>query len=128
MADGGGGPRVQVYDAVGSRESVADALAAADAGARVVLLGGPGELAGLDWTLAWARELRIEGSYVYGQEPTLPDAPHTMDEAIRLLAGHPELPIGEMVTHVYPLEAWRDAMGTALRRGPSGAIKVAFRP
>ena len=118
----------QVYDAVGSRQSLADAFGAADAGARVVLVGGPAELGGLDWTLAWVRELRIEGTYVYGTEPSLPNAPHTMDEAIRLLAAHPELPIGEMVTHTYPLERWRQAMGTALRRGPSGAIKVAFAP
>ena len=80
----------QVYDAVGSRESVADALSVADAGARVVLVGGPAELGRLDWTLAWARELRIEGTYVYGSEPSLSGAPHTMDEAIRLLAAHPE--------------------------------------
>ena len=118
----------QVYDAVGSRESVADALSVADAGARVVLVGGPAELGGLDWTLAWARELRIEGTYVYGPEPSLSGAPHTMDEAIRLLAAHPELPIGEMVTHTYPLEEWRQAMRTALHRGPTGAIKVAFAP
>jgi L-iditol 2-dehydrogenase len=118
----------QVYDAVGSRESVADALAAADARGRVVLVGGPAELGGLDWTLAWARELRIEGTYVYGPEPSVAGAPHTMDAAIRLLAGHPDLPIGDMVTHTYPLEEWRQAMRTALRRGPSGAIKVVFRP
>ena len=30
----------QVYDAVGSRSSVADAIVAADAGARVVMVGG----------------------------------------------------------------------------------------
>ncbi len=118
----------QVYDAVGSRSSVADAIAAADAGARVVMVGGPAELGGLDWTLVWARELRIEGTYVYGPEPSLPDAPHTMDEAIRLLAAHPELPIGEMVTHTYPLEGWRQAMRTVLDRRSSGAIKVAFAP
>ena len=118
----------QVYDAVGSRQSVADALSAADAGARVVLVGGPAELGGLDWTLAWARELRVEGTYVYGPEPSLPGALHTMDEAMRLLAANPGLPIGEMVTHTYPLAAWREAMRTALLRGPAGAIKVALRP
>ena len=91
-------------------------------------MGGPAELGGLDWTLVWARELRIEGTYVYGPEPSLPDAPHTMDEAIRLLAAHPELPIGEMVTHTYPLEGWRQAMRTVLDRRSSGAIKVAFAP
>jgi threonine dehydrogenase-like Zn-dependent dehydrogenase len=118
----------QVYDAVGSRQSLTDALSAADAGARVVLVGGPGELGGLDWTLAWARELRIEGTYVYGPEPSIAGAPHTMDEAIRLVAAHPELPLAEMVTHTYPLAEYRQAMRTVLHRGPSGAIKVAFRP
>ena len=116
----------QVYDAVGSRESVVDALSVADAGARVVLVGGPAELGGLDWTLAWARELRIDGTYVYGPEPALSGAAHTMDEAIRLLAAHPELPIGEMVTHTFPLEEWRQAMRTVLRRARTGAIKVVF--
>jgi threonine dehydrogenase-like Zn-dependent dehydrogenase len=118
----------QVYDAVGTRESVQDALTVADAGARVVLVGGPAELGGLDWTLAWARELRIEGTYVYGPEPAIEGAPHTMDEAIRLLTAHPELPIGEMVTHTYTLEEGRRAIRTVLRRGPTGAIKVAFKP
>jgi threonine dehydrogenase-like Zn-dependent dehydrogenase len=118
----------QVYDAVGSRDSVRDALSVADAGARVVLVGGPAELGGLDWTLAWARELRIEGTYVYGPEASLAGAPHTMEEAIRLLVAHLELPIGEMVTHTFALEEWRLAMRTVLRRGPAGAIKVAFRP
>jgi L-iditol 2-dehydrogenase len=118
----------QVYDAVGSRESVADALSVADAGGRVVLVGGPAELGGLDWTLAWARELRVEGTYVYGPEPSLSGAPHTMDEGMQLLATHPELPVGELVTHTYPLEDWRQAMRTVLTRGSSAAIKVAFRP
>ena len=118
----------QVYDAVGSRDSVTDALAVADAGGRVVLVGGPAELGGLDWTLAWARELRIDGTYVYGPEPSREGAPHTLDEAIRLVAAHPELRLAEMVTHTFPLEGWRRAMRTVLSRGSSDAIKVAFRP
>ena len=68
-----------------------------------MLVGGPAELGGLDWTLAWARELRIDGTYVYGPEPSREGAPHTMDEAIRLMAAHPELPLAEMVTHTFPL-------------------------
>ena len=51
-----------------------------------------------------------------------------MDEAVRLLAAHPELPIGEIVTHTYPLTEWRQAMRTVLRREePSGAIKARLR-
>ena len=52
--------------------------------------------------------------------PLPPAAALSPDRRMLLLA--------EMVTHRYPLEAWRTAMRTALRRGPSGAIKVAFRP
>ena len=51
-----------------------------------------------------------------------------MDAAMGLLVEHPELPIGEMVTHRFKLEEWRLAMRTALGRGRSGAIKVAFEP
>ena len=118
----------QVYDAVGSRRSLTDALRVTAPLGRLVLLGGPAEIGGLDWTLAWTRELRIEGTYVYGDEPSLPGRAHTMDEAIRLLAAHPELPIGELVTHRFPLDEWRLAMGAALGRARSGAIKVAFAP
>jgi threonine dehydrogenase-like Zn-dependent dehydrogenase len=118
----------QVYDAVGSRTSLADALRVAEPGARVVLVGGPGELGGLDWTLAWTRELRINGTYTYGAEPSLPGSPHTMDEAIRLLAANPQMQLGELVTHKLGLHDWRRAMSTALGRGRSGAIKVVFEP
>jgi threonine dehydrogenase-like Zn-dependent dehydrogenase len=117
----------QVYDAVGSRASLADALQVAAPQARLVLLGGPGELGGVDWTLAWARELRIDGTYTYGQEPSL-DGMHTMDEALRLLAAHPDLALGELVTHRFGLDDWRRAMAAALFRARSGALKVVFEP
>jgi threonine dehydrogenase-like Zn-dependent dehydrogenase len=116
----------QVYDAVGSRASLSDALRATAPGDRLVLVGGPAEIRGLDLTLAWTRELRVTGTYVYGDEPSVAGAPHTMDEALRLLAENPDLPLGELVTHRFRLEDWPRAMRTALRRGPSGAIKVAF--
>jgi len=117
----------QVYDAVGSQSSLADAVRVAAPQGRVVLLGGPGELGGMDWTLAWARELRIDGTYTYGREPSLGGA-HTMDEAMRLLAANPQLPLGELVTHRFGLEDWRRAMAAALHRGRSGALKVVFEP
>jgi threonine dehydrogenase-like Zn-dependent dehydrogenase len=117
----------QVYDAVGSQSSLADAVRVAAPQGRVVLLGGPGELGGIDWTLAWARELRIDGTYTYGREPSLGGA-HTMDETMRLLAANPQLPLGELVTHRFGLEDWRRAMAAAMHRGRSGALKVVFEP
>ncbi|HYN63266.1 MAG TPA: alcohol dehydrogenase catalytic domain-containing protein [Candidatus Limnocylindrales bacterium] len=118
----------QVYDAVGSQRSLADAMRVAEPGGRMVLVGGPGQVSGLDWTLAWTRELRIEGTYVYGSEPSLPGSPHTFDEAIRLLVANPQMPLGELVTHRFRLEEWRRAMAVSLTRGKSGALKVVFTP
>jgi threonine dehydrogenase-like Zn-dependent dehydrogenase len=118
----------QVYDAVGSRASLGEAMRVTAPRGRLALVGGPSEIRGLDLTLAWTRELRIEGTYVYGDEPSLPAARHTMDEAQRLLTEHPELPLGELVTHRFGLDDWPRAMRTALRRGLFGAIKVVFAP
>ena len=117
----------QVYDAVGSQSSLADALQVAAPRGRIVLVGGPGELGGLDWTLAWARELRIDGTYTYGLEESRIGA-HTMDEALRLLVANPQLDLGRLVTHRFGLEDWRRAMRTALSRGRSQALKVVFEP
>jgi threonine dehydrogenase-like Zn-dependent dehydrogenase len=91
-----------------------------------VLVGGPAHIGRLDWTLAWTRELRIEGTYTYGSEPSQEGAPHTMELALQLLADHPELPLEKLVTHRFRLDEWPRAMVTALGRGRSGAIKVVF--
>lgn len=118
----------QVYDCVGSRRSLDAGLRVTAARGRLVVVGGPGQIGGLDWTLAWSRELRIEGSYVYAREASLPGSPHTFDEATRLLSERPDLPLGELVTHRFGLESWRAAMGAALDRGRTGALKVVFAP
>lgn len=117
----------QVYDAVATRSSLADAMRTTAPGGRLGLVGGPGELGSLDWTLAWARELRIHGTYVYGAEPSAAGV-HTMDEAMRLLVAHPEVALGELVTHRFTLDEWRRAMSVALSRGRSEALKVVFAP
>jgi L-iditol 2-dehydrogenase len=118
----------QVYDCVGSRRSLDASLRVTAPRGRMVLVGGPGEVGAIDWTLAWTRELRIDGSYVYAREASLPGSPHTFDEAMRLLAERPDLPLGELVTHRFGLGDWRRAMGVALDRGRTGALKVVFAP
>jgi threonine dehydrogenase-like Zn-dependent dehydrogenase len=118
----------QVYDCVGARRSLDAGLRVTAARGRLVLVGGPGEIGGLDWTLAWTRELRIEGSYVYAHEASLPGSPHTFVEAMRLMTERPDLPLAEMVTHRFDLESWRRAMGVVLGRGRAGALKVVFAP
>ena len=115
-----------VFDCAGSARSVDDAFRVAGPRAQVVMVGCAAELAHIDFSFVWARELHISGCYVYGREHALEDQPHTFEITMKLLADHPELPLEEIVTHVIPLANWREAMRLSLQRGRSGAIKVAF--
>lgn len=126
-----GGPTLtggfeRVYDCVGSRASLAAALGAAGPRGRVMLIGTAFEVEHLDLTLAWARELRISGSYLYGLEPSISGRPHTFDHLLKLMGEHPELPLGELVTHRFPLDRWRDALRATTGRGRYASVKVVF--
>jgi threonine dehydrogenase-like Zn-dependent dehydrogenase len=115
-----------VYDCVGTAASIDASLRATAARGRMVLLGTAGELQRLDLTLAWARELRIIGSYVYGRENSLPGAPHTIDQLLAWLGEPGAPPVAELVTHRFELERWREALAAALGRGRHASVKVAF--
>lgn len=115
-----------VFDCVGSRSSVDAALRVTAARGRLVLLGTAGELAHIDLTLAWARELRVIGSYVYGREASLPDAPHTFESLLARLAEPGAPPVAELVTHRYGLGQWQEAMNVATGRRRHASVKVVF--
>ena len=115
-----------VFDGVGSRRSVDASLRAVAPRGRLVLLGTAGELDHLDLTLAWARELRVIGSYVYGREGSLPGSPHTFDYLLDRLAGPDAPPVAELVTHRFGLDRWREAMAVATSRAKHASVKVVF--
>jgi threonine dehydrogenase-like Zn-dependent dehydrogenase len=115
-----------VFDGVGSRSSVDASLRVVAPRGRLVLLGTAGELAHLDLTLAWARELRVIGSYVYGREASLPGSPHTFDFLLERLAQPGAPAVAELVTHRFGLDHWRQAMAVATGRGRHASVKVVF--
>ena len=117
-----------VYDCVGTRRSLDDALRVAREGGTVVLLGGAGEIPRLDWTFVWMRELEIVGSVGYGLERAGERRVHTFDLVLEALAEHPELPVERMITHRFPLRRYREALRAALDRRSSGAVKILFTP
>ena len=115
-----------VFDGVGSRDSVDASLRVVAPRGRLVLLGTAGELEHLDLTLAWARELRVIGSYVYGREASLPGEPHTFDYLLDRLAQPEAPPVAELVTHRFGLDRWREALAVATGRRRHASIKVVF--
>jgi len=122
---GGGFPLV--FDCVGSSGSLDQCLRYTRPRGRVVLLGCAAQLRKLDLTFLWARELEVAGYLGYGREEWEGHSRHTMEITLELLQRSP-LPVERMVTHLFPLVEFRDALRAAANRRISGAMKVVLKP
>ena len=122
---GGGFPLI--YDCVGNRSSLVQSLGFASPRGRIVVIGCVAEFKKLDLTFVWARELRIRGAVGYGQEAWRGERRHTFEIAHDLLL-ESGAPVQDMVTHVYPLDQYRDALRAAANHHKSGAVKVVLQP
>jgi L-iditol 2-dehydrogenase len=121
-----------VVEAVGSPQSVTEALRAVAHRGTVLLLGAAG-VSEVDLTPVWYKEAALVGSIDHtvdaGSAPGLAGSPdrHSVDRALDVLAAG-LLPDDVVVTHEFPLEEYRTAVETAIDRSHSHAIKVVFRP
>jgi L-iditol 2-dehydrogenase len=121
-----------VVEAVGAPQSVTEALRAVAHRGTVLLLGAAG-ISEVDLTPVWYKEAALVGSIDHtvdaGSAPGLAGGAgrHSVDRAIDVLAAG-LLPDSVVVTHEFGLEEYRDAVGTAIDRNASHAIKVVFRP
>ena len=98
----------------------------------MLLLGAAG-ISEVDLTPIWYKEAALIGSIDHtvdtGGAPGLAGGPdrHSVDRAIDVLAAD-LLPQAVVVTHEFGLDDYREAIGTAIDRTTSHAIKVVFRP
>ena len=121
-----------VVEAVGSPQSVTEALRAVAHRGTVLLLGAAG-ISEVDLTPIWYKEAALVGSIDHtvdaSSSPGLAGGPgrHSVDRALDVLAAG-LLPESVVVTHEFGLEEYRDAIGAAIDRHRSHAIKVVFRP
>ena len=122
---GGGFPLI--YDCVGSKQSLDQALRFASPRGRIVVLGNTGQLGRLDMTFLWARELDLKGFVFYGTERWRGRQAHTF-EVTRQLLLESGAPIERLVTHEFPLERYEDALSAATHRRRTGSIKVLLNP
>ncbi len=122
---GGGFPLI--FDCVGSGETIKQALRFAAPRGRIVLLGCAAEIRKLDMTFVWARELDVKGYVCYGQEEWRDGRQHTFQIVHDMLL-ETQAPVERMVTHVYPLGQYRDALSAAANRRRTGSIKVLLDP
>jgi threonine dehydrogenase-like Zn-dependent dehydrogenase len=122
---GGGFPLI--YDCVGSEQTIKQALRYATVRGRIVLLGCAAQIPKLDLTFVWANELEVKGYQCYGDERWRGDTRHTFEITHDMLL-EMGTPVERMVTHVYPLSQYRDALSTAANRRKSGSVKVLLDP
>ena len=108
-------------DAVGSSNSLTDAIAFTRPRGRVVLLGMPNQV-DMNLTALWHRETELVGAYCYGTEHAHGDT-HTFVLATELVT---DLDLGQLVSELYPLSEYQTAIEHAAQAGPRGLIKVAF--
>lgn len=107
------------FDCVASGSTIDDAFRFTRARGVVVVVGMPGVPGGVDWTAMWHKELDVRGSYTSGEE--------TFARAVDLAAERSDA-LAPLVGATFGLEAWREAVVTAMEAGPRGITKVAFRP
>ena len=122
----GGGFRL-IFDCVGSDQTVKQSLRYASPRGRIVVLGCAAEIRKLDLTFVWARELEIKGYVCYGREEWRGERKHTFEITHDLLL-ETGAPVEQMVTHIFPLEQYQDALSSATNRRRSGSIKVLLDP
>jgi L-iditol 2-dehydrogenase len=115
-----------VIEAVGGLESVTESMRLVDNWGTVLFLGAGG-MGEVDLSALWFKEAELVGAWnhAHGTHPTR-GTHHSIDLALEVLAagGLPE----SIVTHTFPLEDLRDAVGTAIDKRNSHAIKVVLRP
>lgn len=112
-----------VIDAVGNSASLTDAIGITRPRGRVVMLGMPGPVQ-TDLAALWHRETELVGSYCYGGEHSHGDR-HTFALAMDLVR---ELELGQLVSAVYPLADYKDAIDHASSVGARGGVRIAFAP
>jgi threonine dehydrogenase-like Zn-dependent dehydrogenase len=122
---GGGFPLI--FDCVGSRQTLTQAMRYATPRARVVVLGCAAEVKKLDLTFVWSRELDIKGYTGYGLESFRGETRHTFDITHDLLV-ETGAPVDRMVTHVFPLGEVRRALAVAGHRRKWNSVKVLLQP
>ncbi|HSH61118.1 MAG TPA: zinc-binding dehydrogenase, partial [Acidimicrobiales bacterium] len=103
-----------VVDCVGNQASQAEALSIVRPRGTVVLVGMPGPVL-VDLAPLWQREVRLVGSYAYRHQ-TFP----TAMELVRAAS------LGRLVSALYPLDRYREAIDHAAHAGRRGAVKIAF--
>ena len=104
----------QVFDCVGTSDSIAQSLRVVAPGGTIHLVGMPATVS-VDLTGLWHREVSITGRYAY-----------THAEFEQAFAVVRDAGLGRLVSSTYTLDDFTSALQHAAEAGRRGAVKIAF--
>ena len=114
-----------IYDTVGNDRSIADSLRWARAGATVVVVGINFMPKRLDYTPIWYQEVSLMGINCHGQETFRGKSMTSFDVALTLYR-EGKLDFSGMITHVFPMADFRQAIQVFFDKKRHQAVKVAL--
>jgi L-iditol 2-dehydrogenase len=112
-----------VFDCVGLPSTLDDALRSTRPHGTVIMAGCQGVVPNIDLTFVWSRELTLAGTVGYGFVPMLDARRRTFDLTIELI-GEDEERLKPLVTHVFPMEKYGEAIDACIDRKSSKSVKV----
>jgi threonine dehydrogenase-like Zn-dependent dehydrogenase len=113
-----------VYDSVGSPESIEVGVRLARSRGRIVVTGVEMPRR-FEWTPLYFKEISLIGSNAFGIEEWEGRRQHAMEWYFELIRRR-QIDVTPIITHRYPLAAYRDAFMACWDQGKSGAVKVLF--
>jgi threonine dehydrogenase-like Zn-dependent dehydrogenase len=113
------------FDCVGSRESLQEGLLSLRGQGTYVLVGTAGHMPGVDFSSLWFRELRLTGSLMYAYNLFQGRRVRTYQLAVDLLA-RGDYPVQGLLTHILPLQDFRQAFRIAFDKSRHRCVKVAL--
>jgi threonine dehydrogenase-like Zn-dependent dehydrogenase len=110
---------------VGTGDTVTDALRWTRAGGAVVLVGIDLELMKVDLSPVWHQEVDLVGSRGHGADEWQGRRRHSYEWVIDLLRAGKFRDDG-LITHRFPLKAYKQAIATSISKSSAKPIKVIF--
>jgi threonine dehydrogenase-like Zn-dependent dehydrogenase len=116
-----------VFDCVGLPSTFDDALRATRPRGTLIMAGCQGVVPKIDLTFVWSRELTLVGTVGYGYAPHEGRRVRTFDLTIDLMAKDAAR-LAPLVTHVFPMEKYGEAIDACIDRRTSKSVKVLIAP
>ena len=114
------------FECAGNHGSLDDALRLTRNGGKVILVGMPGIVRGVDWSSIFIQELDVQAAYTYNHAENWEGRQwKTFDLVIELLSSR-KLDLSWMVTHKFKLDDYANAFKLLKSRGREFVLKAAF--